>query len=124
MLEISDQVVDSFAGQAHAGFEDRALRFLCDRFPDALAMSGEDGMRQAIRRGQQNALLSGFESELTMIHFMVLQHLFGSNVDVGPAYPEIRAALHDKRLDPEARMEQAMRVAAERLEREYAASGA
>ena len=121
MLAIGEHVFDEFSHQSHRDFEVRALQFLSEKFPDALAMSGEEGMLRAIRSGQQNAMLTGFETECTVICFLVLQFMFGSNVDVDPAQPEIRAALHDKTLAPDERMDVAMRLADERLEREHLA---
>ena len=116
MLQVSDRVYQRFAVDSRDQFEDRALHFLAGEFPDALAMSGEQGLRRAIRTGQQRAILIGFETERSVIKYLVLQHIFGADVDVNPAYPEITVVLNDKRRDPEARIDQAIQLASRRLD--------
>ena len=121
MLLVSDRIQQRFAKASHAQFEERALDFLAGEFPEALAMSGEQGLRRAIRTGQQRAILVGFETERSVIKYLALQYVFGADIDVNPAYPEITAVLNDKRRDAEARIDEAIQLASGRLDREAGA---
>lgn len=105
MLNVSQSVVDEFARQKTASFDERAFAFISEQFPDVLAARGPDGLRRSIVAGQNRATLSGCVSEREVMLFLVLQAILGDHFDADPSLAHLTEPLRQPDLSGEARLE-------------------
>ena len=118
MLRINDAQRAVLDQVQFADFEERALQFLEEMLPEAFIFSGRDRMRQTVRVGQQRGLLLDFTTEREMIKYLYLRQLLGADVDTNPAFPWLRALLNDQALEPEERLDRALRAVSAYLDTE------
>jgi hypothetical protein len=76
--------MDSLAIAVVTSFEDRCVAFVCEQFPEYLALFGEEGVRRTVRAQMQRGNLIGLETERDIIKYVYLSQVLGDDFDVDP----------------------------------------
>jgi len=107
---------DALAYGTYLSFENRAVAWLEEHFPDDCALLRPNGTRLRLREAVQVAGRYGFQSHREVIRFAYLWFLLGRNFDVSPEYGWLRNMLRRSAIPAEARMAQAFEALASHIE--------
>lgn len=116
MLTIREAQVQRLEQVQMLSFEERCLEFICEQFPEQLAMSGEEVMRERMRADIQRAFLQEISDEADVMKYLYLTNLLGADFDAEPRYLWLTPILQDREQTPTGRLNQAMDAVAKRLD--------
>lgn len=116
MLTIRRAQMQSLEAVQMRDFEDRCLAFINEQFPEQLAMSDEEALRDRIRADIQRAFIQDINYEPDVMKYLYLSNLLGANFDADPRYRWLAPILQDNEQAPSAKLDKAMDAVAERLD--------
>ena len=117
MLTIRQEQVEHLEVVQQANFEDRCLAFISEQFPQQMAMSGEERMRERMRADMQRAFAQEITDEPDVMKYLYLANLLGGDFDIDPRYRWLTPLLQDHQQPVATRLDQALDAVAERLDR-------
>lgn len=116
MLTIREAQMQHLEQEQMLSFEQRCLEFIGDQFPEQLAMSGEEVMRERIRADIQRAFMQEISDEADVMKYLYLTNLLGADFDADPRYMWLAPIIQDRGQTPRIRLDHALDAVAQRLD--------